>query len=192
VTYEEAIAFQKALEASLAHSGFLIAPTPVTGPTAPLLSVNYDKTIAPDMLVFGSHWQVPCWVDAKLKTSLGYFRTTSSRTTGIEVDVWNRYKRVEDITGIPVFVIFGQREQNEVRMCSIDQAWLPSRGDGVNMRNWDYDALPLLCSLDDIRNRRPIAPCVPIPNVQQALFDVEPKRMGLGYKRTKGEFDGIS
>lgn len=182
VTYEQAMAFQSHVAAVLAATGYVVHETHMGGAYAPLLRVDNGHITAPDLLVASHGWRVPCHLDTKLKTEAPLYRIANELRTGIDLDAYHAYRYVQERTGLPVFLVFGHRKENEVRLCALDDPSVAGVGAGGLMRYWAYESLARLCSLDDIRCKVPLAlPSPPVVHVDDRLFDVPPVRLGRGY-----------
>lgn len=182
VSYEQAMAFQSYVAAVLAATGYVVHETHTSGAYAPLLRVDHDHVTAPDLLVASHAWRVPCHADTKLKTRAVEFRLAGELRTGIDADAYSAYQYVQERTGLPVFLIFGHRLENEVRICALDDPSSLGVAGGSRMRYWAYESLTRLCSLDDVRQKRSLAlPLPPVVQAENRLFDLPPVRLGKGY-----------
>jgi hypothetical protein len=182
VTYEQAMAFQTHVAVVLAATGYVVHETHTGGAYAPALRLEHGRVTAPDLLVASRNWQVPCHVDTKLKNEAPMYRLADELRTGIDLDAFHAYRYVQERTGLPVFLIFGHRKENEVRICALDDPSVAGVGAGGRMRYWAYESLQRLCSLDDIRAKVPLVlPSPPAVQAESRLFDMPPARLGRGY-----------
>lgn len=174
--YEWGVALEQPVANYLVGTGRAVTRVRHDGAVAPSLMTWSGKVTLPDLQAtrFGGS---SCWVDVKRKTTTGHLRILDTRTNGIDVDAFCEYRRVQEVTGFPVFIFFGTEDEGDVRFTHIDRPPLPSFGDGDGMHNWDHHSLPVLCSLDDvwkapaaILSSRPLFEPSPT-NIQGSLFD---------------------
>lgn len=85
------------------------------------------------------------WIEIKSKACCySHQHTTWERSTGFDLYLWNHYNKVQEVTGLEVYVFFVHVDECEIRSASLDELKaLPSRfprGD-TGIIFWDYDAL---------------------------------------------------
>jgi len=164
--------YQRQLARCFANTGYTVAEVSNDASFAPFLHVQGgDRITAPDLILFGSRWRVPCYVDAKLKTEAPLNRNAGVRTTGINASHHRAYLRVQEATSQPVFLFFGHQKENEVRACWVSEETVPAMGAAAGeMIYWNYDHMTLVCTLDEVMDGVPFGELHLARDVQPSLF----------------------
>lgn len=71
-----------------------------------------DSLVLPDLLMFQQ--QRVQWMEVKYKESAVEYRKTHQMVTGLNLRLWNHYKKVQEETGHPVFIAFIHQREEEV------------------------------------------------------------------------------
>ena len=89
------------------------------GTVLPIYDIEYDTGkgprvfsklrtfVAPDMLVFKAGRM--CWIEAKHKSVFAWYRLRQIWTTGIDLHHYSQYHEVQELLGIPVWLLFLHR-----------------------------------------------------------------------------------
>ena len=120
------------------------------GKKGPRLFKADRQLISPDLL--GWCGGKPFWWEVKRKTSSSVFRKTASRDTGIAEYLLNDYHAVQIVTLVPVWLIFGHEEQDEVigaPIADLGEGRL-SIMDGQRMRFWPCASMRRLASFAEV------------------------------------------
>jgi hypothetical protein len=92
----------------LINLGYSITPLYSFNPTkAPKIITQDDKEdlTLPDMLASKDYKSI--WIESKVKSEW-LSRLTSEHCTGIDIYLYNHYKKVQELTGIKVYIAFTQ------------------------------------------------------------------------------------
>lgn len=141
-----------------------------TGKGPMFFAPDGSQYAAPDLYIFPANQ----WIEAKHKTVFTWHRLTGKWTTGIDVNHYEDYQKVQEISKSPVWLLF--LHQSEIPD-SIDQNYgCPPRcptglfgaslsflvrnenhrhknGSRHGMVYWSHDKLRLLCELKDLNSR---------------------------------------
>lgn len=128
--------------------------------------------VAPDMLALGGVNNI-VWVEAKHKSAFAWHRIRGIWTTGIDLHHYQQYLRVQEVTQLPVWLMFLHKPGNvasgtpdelkgkspsglfggplsTLAHCE-DHRWpKPMKGQPHGMVYWDYRSLMHLASYDDL------------------------------------------
>ena len=72
-----------------------------------------ESLVLPDLL--GALDSSCRWYEVKYKHHAEFTRKTQRHETGISLRLWKQYQRVESVSGIPVWLLFAHRKEDEVR-----------------------------------------------------------------------------
>lgn len=116
--------------------------------------VQSDSLVLPDLL--SAKAGSSRWVEVKFKNSASFTRCTKRLETGISRKLWNHYQKVEIETGIPVYLVFAHKIENEVRCAPIsalvgtERVYSGTIMGYHGMVFFDYSKLTILCKLSDV------------------------------------------
>jgi Holliday junction resolvase-like predicted endonuclease len=146
--------WELAVAAWLKSRGWLMMPDYASLNTggAPKLAGASGGTVLPDLL--GADRGCMKYVEVKYRTKVVVFRRRRQKVTGkIKERLWEQYLRVEDQTGIPVWLVFIQKVAAEVVGAPIRHIARHCHhgvGEGSGYINIDYECLDRLASIDEI------------------------------------------
>jgi hypothetical protein len=137
----EALAFERALERHLSNR-FPVARANENASFAPFMRAYEEKLTLPDFFCLPRANAYPFFVEAKFKTGAPIMEIWGDvRTTGIDLHKAQTYQKVERVTGCTVFLMFGHKSENEIRIGRMHN-WTPGIGEfGKRMAWWLYDNL---------------------------------------------------
>lgn len=119
---------------------------------APKLRGGKEGTVLPDIL--GAERGAMKYVEVKYRSRSVDFHLIGQRVTGkIEERLWNEYLRIEQDTGIPVWLVFVQRAERELVGAPLKHIARFSHrgvGDGAGFLYIEYECLDRLASFADI------------------------------------------
>lgn len=113
-----------------------------------------DSLVLPDLL--GFRMGRGMWFEVKFKDSANFTRITGRLETGISKRLWDQYWRVAAISGLPVWLIFAHKKENEIRAGSLGMLQHKCRFyEGGKMGRcgmvfFPYDSLILLSKYSDV------------------------------------------
>lgn len=147
--YETGYNVELKIGAWLAAHGWPVARVTHAGAFAPMLSVWSEKVVLPDLQAHLDTGLV--WLEVKAKTSVAVFEKAGLRRTGCDLANYLDYERVQGLTGYPVYVVFVQHDQKEIRHAQVgDGGWKQGTGNGESMIYRDYDALPMFAPYAEV------------------------------------------
>ncbi len=121
--FDEQLAFgreiEKAVGAWLMSKGLRILPvydySGLQENKAPRFTaaVQSESLVLPDLL--GARDSSCRWYEVKYKHHADFTRKTQRLETGISLRLWKQYQQVEKVSGIPVWLLFAHRKEDEVR-----------------------------------------------------------------------------
>lgn len=149
------------------------------GGGGPAMFQTSAHVILPDLIAFSTTDKK--WVEVKRKSAWMRYRAAQRWETGMDTRLWENYKRVADVTGIPVWILFfhdnpqpstadlahdGCPESCPTGLYGGDISTLPEPtrcGKPVpqfpsGSVNWCSDSLPLLASVDEVLRCSPPPP----------------------------------
>jgi len=146
--YQRGAEFEQRMAAWLVANGWAVSRVRFGGDTAPTLATWGAQVILPD-LQFMAADKPSGWLECKYNQTCGFWVQRRIRTTGFAARLFHAYQQIERVTGQPVWIAFGHRQQGQVRIGELRHAF-PGVGEGVSMRYWDWDRLPVLAELADV------------------------------------------
>ena len=117
-------------------------------------AVQSDSLVLPDLL--GAKEGKSSWFEVKFKDHADFTRKTQRLETGISKRLWEHYHKVQEQSGLPVWLIFAHRKENELRCASLasligtERVYGGSKMGHAGMVFFDYRALRYLARLSDI------------------------------------------
>jgi hypothetical protein len=94
----------------LQERGHTVIPTcdlPALGGVGPRILVPDGEAVAPDLLVISDGR--PTWIECKAKTQPSWNRARGRWEHGIDLELGEAYLELEKATGVPVWVVVGER-----------------------------------------------------------------------------------
>ncbi|MEP7115504.1 MAG: hypothetical protein ABI862_19730 [Ilumatobacteraceae bacterium] len=112
------------------------------------------KIVLPDLQVH-HRTEGLCWVEVKGKSTAVEYRHAHEMRTGIDRRLLVHYRRIEQLTGYPVRIVFCHERENDVRWVRVAEREIRGVGNGSEMSYWAWDSMPRLCSLDELSQCSP-------------------------------------
>ena len=165
--------FENHMAAWLAANGYAVSRVSSSGMVAPTLTVGDHQVTLPD-LQFMSQDAGHGWLECKWNRTCGRFITRGDiLTTGFKSRLWYQYCDIQRVTGVPVWIAFGHREQDEVRLALAVEGSFPGVGAGADWRYWQWDKLRRVASLSEV------VACTPAELPTELLFPVPPQQLAF-------------
>lgn len=117
-------------------------------------AVQSDSLVLPDLL--GIKNGKSTWFEVKFKDRADFTHNTARLETGISKRLWDHYQKVEKESGLPVWLIFAHKQEDELRGDAIAALKRTARiYDGGKMGHagmvfFDYRALKFLAKLSSV------------------------------------------
>jgi len=126
------------------------------GEKAPKLRslVASESLVVPDLLICASG--STSWVEVKYKSKASLHVNTATYETGLPLRLWLNYKHVQEVSGLPVEIIFIHRKECEIRgamwndLKPISRVYHGNAMSPGGMVFFPYYKIPLLASLDGV------------------------------------------
>jgi hypothetical protein len=164
--FEQQLARGKVTERQIAEYlkalGFYVLPTTdFAARGAPMFEAQERERslVMPDLQAFGDG--IGAWWESKLKSQATQTdwldgRRVNRLVTGIDVEAWNRYCRVERETKMPVAIVLVHEHEQEVRCGTLAQlaeveSHQSARMGRGGMIFWAYEAVPLWMPLAELK-----------------------------------------
>jgi hypothetical protein len=163
-SFEDQLAFgrevEKSVSAWLMTKGYIILPvydySGLSENKAPKFTaaIQAESLVIPDLLAAKEGSSK--FVEVKFKESATFTHITKRNETGLSHRLWKDYKSVQEKTGIPVYLVFAHRKEDEVRcgkLSSLDgkeRVYSGTRMGRGGMVFFDYESLALIGKLSEI------------------------------------------
>jgi hypothetical protein len=85
---------------------------------APVLHTHGESLVIPDLLAWGKGNGL--WFEVKLKDHAEYYYKFQHLTTGFSLRLYKHYRRVKEVTGLKVYVVFIHAREECVKYGEID------------------------------------------------------------------------
>ncbi|MFC1835352.1 hypothetical protein ACFL2Q_11555 [Thermodesulfobacteriota bacterium] len=117
--------------------------------------ITSDSLVSPDLQLAKAG--CPLWLEVKYKQRADWTRLTRRYETGISLRLWDDYCQVEEITGIPVAIVFVHEKEDRAVIATMSQLKLlkPRTYTGYKMAAYGmiffpFDQLNVLSSATDV------------------------------------------
>lgn len=163
-SFEEQLAFghkiEKAVATWLMDRGLWILPvydySGLDSGKAPKFTaaVQSKSLVLPDLL--GAKSGNSIWFEVKFKDRADWTRITGRFETGISKRLWEHYQKVEAESGLPVWLIFAHKQEDEIRAQSLaalrgkERIYEGNRMGRAGMVFFDYRGLKRLGKLSQV------------------------------------------
>jgi hypothetical protein len=178
--YETGTAWELKLYAYLLMLGrFAILRVAHGGTVVPALATWGRQITLPDFQIHDLEAGRYFWGESKWKAMAARFwRANNELRTGIDVDKFQHYRKIEEVTHHPVGLFFTHQREGEVRLGWLHEAF-PGVGLGQHLMWWRWAKLEYVASVRDVEACQP----ADLPVSGRTLFSPPPVQLGLFGRR---------
>ena len=168
--YRDGLNDEQRLKVVLAQRGHTVHRVEHGGDVAYQLRGWWQRLRFPALQCWWDDRKLMSWVVPEWKSTCGVIRVMGNvQTTGIDRARFIHFRKVEQLTGHPVVLVFLQKAQDDVVVTDLRSDLLPAVGRGKPMSFYAYAKLRRLCGYGEF-----MAVAPPVPVIEKPLFSPPP------------------